>query len=124
MAKKDEMHEEVEEMAEKVVINEEDVAEEAESWTEEFVAAGEDLVNMVKKLMHETAVRRVVVKNEARNIHLSLPLAVGLPGIALGILWAPFVAAVAVVGALMIDCTITVERVAEEKEPEVTLATE
>lgn len=124
MAKKDEMHEEVEEMAEKVVINEEDVAEAGESWTEEFVAAGEDLVNMVKKLMHETAVRRVVVKNESRNIHLSLPLAVGLPGIALGILWAPFVAAVAVVGALMIDCTITVERVAEEKEPEATLATE
>ncbi|MBK8900361.1 MAG: DUF4342 domain-containing protein [Anaerolineaceae bacterium] len=122
MAKKDEMHED--EMAEEVVINEEDVAEEAsESWTEEFVAAGEDLVNMVKKLMHETAVRRVVVKNEARNIHLSLPLAVGLPGIALGILWAPFIAAVAVVSALMIDCTITVERVAE-KEAEPTLATE
>ena len=121
MAKNDEMHEA--EMAEEVVINEEDVAGEGESWTEEFVAAGEDLVNMVKKLMHETAVRRVVVKNEARNIHLSLPLAVGLPGIALGILWAPFIAAVAVVGALMIDCTISVERVAAEKEPESTLAT-
>lgn len=121
MAKNDEMYEA--EMGEEVVINEEDVAAKGESWTEEFVAAGEDLVNMVKKLMHETAVRRVVVKNEARNIHLSLPLAVGLPGIALGILWAPFIAAVAVVGALMIDCTITVERVAD-KEAEPTLATE
>ena len=125
MAKKNEETVEEVEMAEEVVINEEDVAEEAgASWSEEFVAAGEDLVNMVKSLMHETAVRRVVVKNEERNIHLSLPLAVGLPGIALAILWAPFIAAVAVVGALMIDCTITVERVAKEKEPEVTLAAE
>ena len=124
MAKKKEETVEGVEMGEEVVINEEDVAEDGGSWTEEFVAAGEDLVNFVKSLMHETAVRRVVVKNEARNINLSLPLAVGLPGIALGILWAPFIAAVAVVGALMIDCTITVERVAEEKEPEVTLAAE
>ena len=121
--KKQETVEEVE-MAEEVVINEEDLAEEGESWTEEFVAAGEDLVKMVKSLVHETAVRRVVIKNEARNIHLALPLAVGLPGIALSIMWAPFLAAVALVGALMIDCTITVERVAEEKEPEATLAAE
>lgn len=121
--KKQETVEEVE-MAEEVVINEEDLAEEGESWTEEFVAAGEDLVKLVKGLVHETAVRRVVIKNEARNINLSLPLAVGLPGIALSILWAPFLAAVALVGALMIDCTITVERVAEEKEPEVALAAE
>ncbi|MCA9899311.1 MAG: DUF4342 domain-containing protein [Ardenticatenaceae bacterium] len=126
MAKKKEETVEEVEMAEEVVIEEEDLAgeEAGESWTQEFVAAGEELVNMVKSLMHETAVRRVVVKNEARNIHLSLPLAVGLPGIALAILWAPFIAAVAVVGALAIDCTITVERVAEEKEPEVTLAAE
>ncbi|GJM42594.1 MAG: hypothetical protein DHS20C20_28760 [Ardenticatenaceae bacterium] len=124
MAKKKEEKVEEVEMAEEVVINEEDVAEEGESWREEFVAAGEDMVNMVKNMMHETAVRRVVVRNEERNINLSLPLAVGLPGIALAILWAPFIAAVAVVGALAIDCTITVERVAEEKEPEVNLAAE
>lgn len=118
MAKKTEKIEEVE-MAEEVVINEEDLAEEGESWTEEFVAAGEDLVNMVKQLVHETAVRRVVIKNEDRNIHLSVPLAVGVPGIIFGILWAPFIAALSLVAALMVDCTITVEA---EKEP--TLATE
>jgi hypothetical protein len=115
MVKQHEEQVEEVEMAEEVVMNEEDFAEEGESWTEEFVAAGEDLVNMVKKLAHETAVRRVVVKNEARNIHLSLPLAVGLPGIALSIMWAPFFAALALVAALMVDCTIAVERVAEKE---------
>ena len=116
MAKKKEKVEDVVEEAEEVVINEEDLAEEGESWTEEFVAAGEDLVKMVKDLIHETAVRRVVIKNEARHIHLSVPLALGLPGIAYGIVMAPFFAALAFVAALMVDCTITVERVAE-KEP-------
>ena len=117
MAKKKEKvvsKEKVEE-AEEVVINEEDLAEEGESWTEEFVAAGEDLVNMVKQMVHETAVRRVVVKNEERNIHLSVPLALGVPGIAYGIVMAPFFAALALVAALMVDCTITVERVAEKE---------
>jgi hypothetical protein len=123
MAKKNSKEEQVEEVetAEEVVIEEEDLAEEGETWTEEFVAAGEELVNMVKELVHETAVRRVVVKNEERNIHFSVPLAVGVPGIIFGILWAPVVAALSLVAALMVDCTITVERMAE-KEP--TAATE
>ncbi len=113
---KSEKKEKVEEViAEEVVIEEEDLAEEAESWTEEFVAAGEDLVNMVKQLVHETAVRRIVIKNEARDIHLSVPLAIGLPGLAYGIVMAPFFAALTFVATLMIDCTITVERVAEKE---------
>ncbi len=118
MAKKKSKEEQVEEVetVEEVVIEEEDLAEEGETWTEEFMAAGEELVNMVKELVHETAVRRVVVKNEERNIHISVPLAVGVPGIVFGILWAPVVAALSLVAALMVDCTITVERVAE-KEP-------
>lgn len=115
MAKKKEKVKEVVTEAEEVVINEEDLPEEGESWTEEFVAAGEDLVNMVKQMVHETAVRRVVIKNEARNIHLSVPLALGVPGIAAGIMMAPFYAALALVAALMVDCTITVERVAEKE---------
>ncbi|MCP4416026.1 MAG: DUF4342 domain-containing protein, partial [Chloroflexi bacterium] len=77
--------------------------------------AGEDVVKMVKQLVHETAVRRVVVKNEERNIHLSIPLALGVPGIAAGIMMAPFFAALALIAALMVDCTITVERVAEKE---------
>ena len=70
---------------------------------------------MVKGLVHETAVRRVVIKNEERNIHLSVPLALGVPGIAMGIMMAPFWAALALVATLMVDCTITVERVAEKE---------
>jgi hypothetical protein len=76
-------------------------------WTEEFVVAGEELVEMVKKLVHETNIRRVVVKNEARRIHLEIPLILGVAGIAL----LPLYSALALIAALVTDCTILVERV-------------
>jgi hypothetical protein len=79
-------------------------------WTEEFVVAGEELVGMVKKLVHETNIRRVVVKNEARRIHLEIPLLLGVAGIAL----LPLYSALALIAALVTDCTILVERIAEE----------
>ncbi len=81
------------------------------NWTEEFVVAGEELVGMVKKLIHETNVRRLVVKNEARRIHLEIPLILGVAGIAL----LPVYSALALIAALVTDCTILVERIAEEK---------
>ncbi|MBE2198779.1 MAG: DUF4342 domain-containing protein [Anaerolinea sp.] len=83
---------------------------EEESWTEEFVVAGEELVNFVKKLVKETTVRRLVIKNEARHIHLEIPLVLGVAGIAL----LPVYAALGLVAALVTDCTILVERTDEK----------
>ncbi|MFO7538333.1 MAG: DUF4342 domain-containing protein [Chloroflexota bacterium] len=80
------------------------------SWTEEFVVAGEELVDAVKKLVHETNIRRVVVKNEQRRIHLEVPLLLGVAGIAL----LPVYSALALIAALVADCTILVERIAEK----------
>ena len=55
--------------------------------------------------------RRIIIKNEARRIHFEIPLALGLAGIAL----LPVYSALALIAALVADCTILVERV--EKEP-------
>ncbi|MCA9957444.1 MAG: DUF4342 domain-containing protein, partial [Anaerolineales bacterium] len=79
-------HEEkvMEEEVEKIHVDEtENEVHEEESWTEEFVVAGEELVGFVKKLVKETTVRRLVIKNEARHIHLEIPLVLGVAGIAL-----------------------------------------
>lgn len=103
-----------EDMYEKIDVEEEPAAESEEkgkSWTEEFTVAGEDLVAKVKQLVHETSVRRIVIKNEARRIHFEIPMALGLVGIAL----LPVYSAVALIAALVVDCKILVERV--EKEP-------
>lgn len=87
---------------------------EQSAWSEEFIVAGSELVEAVKKLVHETNVRRVVVKNEARRIHLELPLLIGVAGIAL----LPVYSALALIAALVADCTILVERIAEESDEE------
>lgn len=89
---------------------EESTTSQEESWTEEFVVAGEELLGFVKKLIKETTVRRLVIKNESRRIHLEIPLVLGVAGIAL----LPIYSAVALVAALVTDCTILVERVEEK----------
>jgi hypothetical protein len=90
-----------------------EATDEQSNWTEEFMVAGEELIATVKRLVHETAVRRLVIKNEARNLHLEIPLVVGLAGMAL---W-PVYAALGVIAALSTDCTIMVVR-AGAKEAE------
>ena len=99
--------------AEEEINVEEDDVEDGNEWTEEFVVAGAEIVDAVKRLIHEAGVRRVVVKNDEKRIHLELPLWLGVAGIAL----LPFYAALAVIAALLVDCTILVERdVPKEKE--------
>ncbi|MCB8921708.1 MAG: DUF4342 domain-containing protein [Ardenticatenaceae bacterium] len=111
------MHEEAMEFEETINVEEEAAPEPGNTWTEEVVVAGEDLLGFVKNLVKETAVRRLVIKNEKRHIHLEIPLALGVVGIA----WLPVFSAVALIAALVTDCTILVERAVDEpveKEPE------
>ena len=101
---------------EKIEVEEESMKEEAadsngKSWTEEFTVAGEELVVKVKQLVRETTVRRIIIKNEAKRINFEIPLAVGI----VGIVMLPVYAALALIAALVTECTIVVERV--EKEP-------
>ena len=101
-------------LVEEVVIEEPD--EDKKDWGEEFVVAGEELVDTVKGLIKEAAIRRIVVKNEKYNLHLEVPLVLGVAGIAL----VPFYAGLGLIAALVTDCTILVERKEPvvEKEPE------
>jgi hypothetical protein len=87
---------------------------EGRNWSEEFTVAGNELLNMVKKLVHETTVRRIVIKNDARRIHFEIPLVLGVAGVAL----LPVYSAIALIAALVAECSILVERA--EKSPETT----
>jgi hypothetical protein len=113
MSKKDKNFEEEIPVEEEVV---DETAEDKKDWGEEFVVAGEELVNTVKELVKEAAIRRIVVKNEKYNINLEVPLVLGVAGIAL----VPFYAGLALIAALVTECTILVERKepVKEKEPE------
>ena len=78
----------------------------AETYTESFKVAGQQLVDAVKKLVHEGNVRRVIIKHEGHTI-AEFPLTIGVIGAVL----APMLAAIAAIAAAVKECTIDVERV-------------
>jgi hypothetical protein len=82
--------------------------------TEKYTVSGEELVAKVKKLIHEGNIRRVRVLQGGRVI-LEIPLSVGAPAAAIGILVAPVLAALGAFAALVTECTIEVEKIDEKK---------
>ncbi len=100
-----------EETSENIHVEEETTESEDKKWQEEFKVAADELVDTIKRLVHETNVRRIVVKNEEKQINLSLPLLAGVAGIAL----LPVYSALALIAALVTDCTIEVVRVEKAK---------
>ena len=79
------------------------------TFTESFKVAADQLVDAVKKLLHEGNVRRVIIKQDTRTI-AEFPLTVGVIGAVL----APMLAAVGAIAAVVTDCTIEVERAVTE----------
>jgi hypothetical protein len=67
---------------------------------------GGELIDAVKKLIHEGNVRRVVIKQGDRVV-AEFPLTAGVVGTVI----APILAAVGALAALLKECTIDVERV-------------
>ena len=73
---------------------------------EEYEVSGSNLVDRVKELLHEGNVTRVIVKDEQDKVLLEIPATVGVVGVVL----APWLAALGVVAALVARCKIVVER--------------
>ena len=78
---------------------------------ESFKAESENVVDKIKSVIHEGNVRRVIVQHEGRTI-AEFPLTAGVVGTVL----APVLAAVGALVALLKDCTVHIERVAEESQ--------
>lgn len=72
---------------------------------EELQVMGEQLLSKVKELIYEGNVRRIIIKQEGHTL-IEIPLTVGLAGVLL----APTIAAIGVVGALIAQCSIEVVR--------------
>jgi hypothetical protein len=81
------------------------------TFKESFKVAADQLVDAVKKLLHEGNVRRIVIKQEGRSV-AEFPLTVGVVGAVI----APVLAAVGALAAVLTDCTIEVERTKPESE--------
>lgn len=80
---------------------------------EKFTVSGDQLLGKVKQLIHEGNIRKVRIVHQGKTL-LEIPLSVGAPVAAIGILAAPVLAAIGAFATLVTECTIEVEK-AEKK---------
>jgi predicted methyltransferase len=80
--------------------------------TESFKVAADQLVDAVRKILHEGNVRRVVIKQAGQTV-VEFPMTVGV----VGAVFAPVLAAAGALAAVLTDCTIEVERVVRTDGP-------
>jgi hypothetical protein len=79
-------------------------------WKEEFSVSGAELMDKVKKLIHEGTATKIILKTESGHTIIELPVVVG----AVAVVLAPVLAAVGAVAALVTRCTVVVVREKEE----------
>jgi len=84
------------------------------TYKESFKVAGGQLLDAVKKLVHEGNVRRIIIKQEGRTV-AEFPLTVGV----VGAVFAPVLAAAGALAAVLTECTIEVERVVSDDKSNV-----
>lgn len=89
-------------------------SEQKREWSEEMKVSGEELVGTVRRLVKEANVRRIVVKSSEGKTLIEIPLALGLAGIAL----LPVYSALALMAALLTECTIVVEHTEKAESAE------
>lgn len=80
------------------------------TWWESVKVEGANVVDRLRDLLREGNVRRVVVEQQGRTV-AEFPLTAGV----VGAVFAPLLAAIGALIALMQDCTIHVERVEPEQ---------
>ena len=76
------------------------------TWWESIKIESDQLVNKVKELIEEGNVRRIIIKHGDHTI-AEFPLSIGV----VAVVFAPILAAVGAIAALVKDCKIEVERV-------------
>ena len=78
----------------------------AKTTKESFSINGEHLLNKVKELIKEGNIRKITILDKSGKELVTFPLTVGV----VGAVFAPVLAAIGALAALIGECTITVER--------------
>jgi len=86
---------------------------------EQFKVAGQDLANKVSELIHEGNVRRIIIKDERGHTFMEIPLTVA----AIGVIFAPVLAAVGAIATAVSHFTVVVERQASAESTAASSAT-
>ena len=85
---------------------------EQRSWSETINVDASQLLGKVQQLIREGNVRRIVVKQGGRSI-AEFPLTIGV----VGAVFAPILAAVGAMAALLTECSIEIERTTTPEDP-------
>jgi len=85
--------------------------------TEEFSIASDELPAKFKELVREGNVRRISVQAEDGRTLFEIPLTAGVAGVAATLIFAPALAAIGTVAALVTHVRVTVERVDDTQGP-------
>jgi len=73
---------------------------------EEFSISADNLVSKVKELIREGNITRIIIRDEKGKTLLEIPATVGV----VGVIIAPWLAALGTIAALATRCTLAVER--------------
>jgi len=76
------------------------------TFVEEFEVASDELVKKTKEILHEGNVNKLIVEDEEGKTLLEIPVTVGLVGVIL----APWLAALGAIAAIATRCKIKVEK--------------
>lgn len=83
--------------------------------SEKYTVSGSQIIDKIKELIHEGNIRQVRLIHDGRTL-LEIPLSVGAPVAAVGILAVPVLAAIGAVAALVTECTLEVEKIEETEK--------
>lgn len=75
---------------------------------EEFKVNGPELLAKVKEIIAAGKARKIIIKNENGDSLLEIPLHVGVPVAAVGVILAPVLVAVGALAAILTNCSIVV----------------
>ncbi|MFZ6036076.1 MAG: DUF4342 domain-containing protein [Patescibacteria group bacterium] len=77
------------------------------TFKEEIKISGDQLVETVKKLVHEANVRKLIIKDEAGKTLMEIPVSVA----SIGAIILPVLAALGALAALVTNCSIEIVKV-------------
>lgn len=83
---------------------------------EEIKVQSRELVDKVKALIHESNVRRIIIKDEKGHTYVEIPLSIA----AIGVIGAPILAGIGAIAAMVAHFTVIVERSEPEEPPKTT----
>jgi hypothetical protein len=93
-----------------------DKPKEERTWTEEVEISGSELVDRAKELIQEGNVRRLIIRKPNDDILLEIPLTAGVAVGGVVTVFAPVLAALGALAALVANVKLQIVRVTDEGE--------